>query len=461
MNAAPPEKNVRFPLSRSLLYCSGQFGGNLLNNIYIFWLVYFYAKGYRGHEPLMPIFWFGTIQIAGRVVDAIADPIVGYWSDRTKTRIGRRRPFLLFGAPALVLSFYFLWTPPFPPGSPLLFVYLPVVMGVFWFSFTVVMVPYLALFPEQVERSDHRVQLSTMMSMFLMLSYFTQAVAAPDIIQRRGFPAMALVFAAAGLVFLYATTFTVRERAASARTAESYSIAEALGWTFSNPAFLRYVAAALLLQFGFYALSASMPFIVTEIFAKPESFTKFLMMIMGAGIIVSYVVINILSRSVEKKKLYLASVLGLGCVMPFMLFLGRTQLPVSTVTAGMVFMLVLSLPVAGTQILPFAILADIIDYDEKVTGKRREAIYFSAQGFLQKLATALSGFMQGAVFGAFGHARTNPLGINLLGPIAGAIALVGFVIFLGYPIDEKTKDLRKTGSRFPVKDGGEREKKIH
>ena len=86
-------------------------------------------------------------------------------------------------------------------------------------------------------------------------------------------------------------------------------------------------------------------------------------------------------------------------------------------------------------------LADIADYDAKITGHRREAIFFGSQGILNKLSISLSFIISGQLFEIFGYTKDNPLGIQLLGPITGAFLLIGCVIFIFYPLNENTLEL--------------------
>ena len=79
-------------------------------------------------------------------------------------------------------------------------------------------------------------------------------------------------------------------------------------------------------------------------------------------------------------------------------------------------------------------IADLVDYDEKVTGSRREAMYFGMQGLMLKFAIALSALFFGFLLRTFGYSSAEPLGILLLGPVAGVFVLVGLSIFSKYPI---------------------------
>ena len=103
---------------------------------------------------------------------------------------------------------------------------------------------------------------------------------------------------------------------------------------------------------------------------------------------------------------------------------------------GFAYVAILGIFLASLFVLPNAVLADIVDYDEKRTGRRREAVYFGVQGVLYKISTALSALIITGLF-VFGYSAANPLGVRLAGPVAGVLMLLGFICFLGYSLSEK------------------------
>lgn len=93
-----------------------------------------------------------------------------------------------------------------------------------------------------------------------------------------------------------------------------------------------------------------------------------------------------------------------------------------------------SFSVAGLMIIPDAMVAAVSDLEEKVTGRRREALYFGTQGFFMKLNLGLSTTVSSTLLQFFGI----PLGIQLTGPVAAVFILVGLLIFTSYPEDTVT-----------------------
>ncbi len=429
-----------------IIYMGAQFGGNIPNLVFVAWIMRFYTlPDNKSGTILVPISWIGGALVAGRIVDALADPLIGYWSDNTKTRLGRRRPFIIIGAPLLSVCFFVLFYPLFPAGSAILIGFTVVMMSLFWFFFTVIMVPYLSLMPEIAVSTDERVKISTGWALIMILCQVIALVAVPIIIEKYGFTFMALSLSLVAAIFVLITGVFTKEKYISETTSEKKpGFFYEFKTTLSNRAFLIYITTSLTLYMGFTSLTSSLAIINKVLLKKEDSFMAVIGGVSLLFISLGFIVINILvkSKKYEKSIIFRKSILVMAIFFPFLFFIGQVPLPISPLCAVFVFIALTAVPIAAVQILPSAILADIIDYDEKITGKRREGIYFSAQGFLQKLATALSLGVMTILFRYFGYSEGNHLGINLIGPIGGVFALLGYIIFCGYPLDEKKKELK-------------------
>ncbi|WP_176233075.1 MFS transporter [Candidatus Hakubella thermalkaliphila] len=113
------------------------------------------------------------------------------------------------------------------------------------------------------------------------------------------------------------------------------------------------------------------------------------------------------------------------------------KIPLSTpFYQGLLYAAIIGIPVAGLLLLPYAILADIIDYDGKQTGLRREAMYMGVQGLITKGAIAFASVIATQILSKFGSTFDKPFGIYLCGPVAALFTLIGFIIFLHYPFRE-------------------------
>jgi GPH family glycoside/pentoside/hexuronide:cation symporter len=128
--------------------------------------------------------------------------------------------------------------------------------------------------------------------------------------------------------------------------------------------------------------------------------------------------------------------------LPFIAFMGF--LPgIDKLLQAVFFVALMGLPMAAVFTFPNAIMADIIDYDELKTGMRREAVYYGSQATLEKIASALFPLILASLL-VLGSTAANPLGVRLVGPVAGLSALLGFLAFRGYTLpDTVTADTVK------------------
>ena len=140
-----------------------------------------------------------------------------------------------------------------------------------------------------------------------------------------------------------------------------------------------------------------------------------------------------------KRRAHIACMGVLALYFPFQFFAGYVP-GIPTVIQGLVYIALAGAPIAGLFVFPNALLADVIDYDAQLTGQRREGMYFGVLSTINKLALALSSLIFGLILGAFGNTAANPLGIRLIGPVAGVAVVLGLLIFArGYTLPDQVK----------------------
>ena len=137
-----------------------------------------------------------------------------------------------------------------------------------------------------------------------------------------------------------------------------------------------------------------------------------------------------LSDTRTKRWVYSLSLLGTALFLPMLAFAGFIP-GVPKLVQAMVIAFLVGFPMAGVNLLPKAITADITDYDELLTGHRREGVFYATQNLFEKIGSSLSPLVLGAVF-LLGRTAEDPLGIRMVGPVAGLLAFLGFWLFRGY-----------------------------
>ncbi len=432
----------KLSLKQKALYGAGSFPANLVFVTGGAWLLYFYVGVEGGGNQLITPLAFSICLGLMRVIDGITDTLVGNWSDNLDTRWGRRTPLIAAGTPFLVLFFILLWTPPVKGLSTLNALYLFVIYNLVLFMVTLIMVPYQALLPELTVDPAERVNLSASMAYFGILGAIFASFVSGLIIDTWGFVMMGLII---GLLLLtyYLPLLGLREKEITLVRGKQEKIGlwQSLRGTFSNRPFLHFMGGFVFFKMGFEMVLAILPYVVVLMLKESQGMSGLVTGVCLLSMVAAIPIISRLAASWGKKKVLLLSLGVLSVYFPLMFFTG--SLPgIRPLYQGFGFVFILGIFISSLFVLPNAVLADIVDYDEKLTGRRREAVYYGVQGVLYKVATALSALIITGLF-LFGYSPENHLGVRLAGPVAGVLMLAGLLCFLGYSLQEKEKERAK------------------
>lgn len=418
-------------LGLSLRYGAGYAGIAVVTQTVLVWLAYFYAPPTEAGRPtLLPIAWVGAAMLVGRIVDAVADPIVAAWSDATRTPLGRRRPFLLFGAGPLTLTFVALWFPPagWPPLT--LAIYLGVMVSLFLFFFTVYTAPYLALLPELARTRADRVGLATWQAVFQIVGLAVAMVASGYLIDGYGFGAMALALGGLSLASFLTTALGVPEPPAEHRPTPG--VVESIRLSLGNRPYVYYVLSQLLAWFAFNAVIVMAPYFVRVMMGGDEGDSSMALAVAFAVAVACFPALGRLSRRRGLKWTMQVALLALAAGMLLTGTVGSWPVPLDAFGQGLVVFAVVGIGIAGMFVIPNAMVAEIADYDERLHGMRREAMFFGVQGFLTKAAMGLSSLAVTGIMNTLGFSGDRPLGLMVVGPLAGLFVLAAMGVLAGY-----------------------------
>lgn len=429
---------------RLFLYSASAAGFSLLDSIWLTFLVVFLlppkemvAEGmtlYISNETFFGVITtLGVVMLLGRIVDSIADPLVAYGSDRSTSKWGRRRSFLMFGGLPLAVCSALLFFPLVPQISWLNALYLAVVFSLYFIFYTVYVCPYLALIPELGTTEKSRLKITTMQGYFLLIGSASVMIGGPLLLDffmetnspTVAFQRMVVSMSVLGALFLYLAVFAVDEKRFSDAKSSDFSFADSWRKIFNNKPFRHYLVANLAMQFTFTTIrSVAIHLVVTLMQSDiAMSSTLFALIFLVAALCFPFV--GLLVKKWGKKTLMMV---GLALFSLFSLLMALTGLtPVNPVIWGLVVAGLMGLPVAILLVLPNVIVSECCDADFKRTGEHREAMYFGIQGLLQKVnlgfATASLAFM----FSTFGKDIANPLGVRLSLVLGSFIAIIGII----------------------------------
>lgn len=434
-----------------VFFSAGSISGNAISQAWTLWLIYFYAPpsdatiatrvpDVAGIDARVVL---GIVLTSARLLEAIDDPLIGYWSDRMRSPWGRRIPFIVLGTPWWALLFVLLFFPPTDSPDAVNLAFLFVLLIGFYLLSNLSGAPYEALLPSIARRADDRISIATWQVLFgvggavigLSLSSLLQAFF--------GFQVMAVTIAAIALAVRYiALAGCWREARADAAPAV-VPLRRALRDTFTNREFLAYLPSFVCFQVGLQMLTALLPFFVEAVLHESTFlgwtgrgnagiFSFLLTAAVIVGMLAGVPVFARLGRARGKAAAYRVAMLGSAAYFPLLFFAGFIPL-LPTLGQAFAMIFLAGLPTAGVFLFPNIITADIVDEDAGRTGTRREAMYYGSQNQVEKAATALSPLLFAIVLLA-GDSAANPLGVRLVGPAAGLLVLVGWLFFRGYTL---------------------------
>lgn len=438
-------------LWQMLAYSAANLPAGMLLLVVATWLMRLYcpSEDEVGRVTLVDPWVFGLSSSLVMFVAAITDVMVGYFSDRTRTRFGRRQPYMRFGLPFLALSFLLIWFPPVSEKSSINVIWLAVMLGMLHVSFTVVINPYLALMPEVWRSEQGRVRVSAWMAGFNALAqifaFVVFGVAIDTFMDGKwvlgifvpdGFKVAGLIGALLTVVMFLPVITKVKERPHTEEKEVPFGFFEAAWQTLKNPAFLPYIISGSMLYASLFLIEAALPFlVVTQVVDDPKDgdlVASFILL--GLVVLTAFLfpVVDRLAARIKKTHLYMASLISFAIFLPLATLTG--QLPIPAMIHLCVVCALIAPGLALGLVIPRAILADVMDYDTERTGYRREAMYNGMEGLLQKVAGGLAPLLQGFLFSAFGYSREQPWGIVLCGVAGAVLSVIGIIAFSFYPL---------------------------
>jgi len=434
---------ARLPLVDKLLYATAGIGNNALFWAQSLWVIYFYSGAEGSEAPMrVPVWLIGVALGIGKFIEIFDDPVIGWWSDRTRTRLGRRIPFLLVGIPILAVSFWLVWIPPVAGESWLNVLWFFVAIELFFLARTVVEAPYEALQAEITSSSSERVSLGAWKVSLGIVGVVIGLVVSPILVEALGWGGMGLVLAGVAAVTLYVMLFGLWRRG-TLRTAdapvEKPPLFGSLLGALRNRPFLALAASFMLFNLGYQLLVAMLPFYLTvSLGGSRGDVTWFTAGLTGFALL-ALPGLATAARRITKRALYAGSMAALGGYL-IVLVAGAFTPIVPGVTLFVQALALISLAGLGFSamwVFPGAMVADIIDDDSRRTGQGRAAIFYGMFKTLEKLAQSGAAVLFGVVLAVFGSTREQPLGIQLIMPIAGVAILIGFaIVYLGYHLRE-------------------------
>jgi len=429
----------RLPLRVKLLYSTGDLSTSIPLAILMFFQLYFLTDV----AGLRPDYAGWAVGI-GKIWDAVNDPLFGLVSDRLRTRWGRRRVLLLFGAVPLGLSFALMWL--VPPLSPLgLTVYYAITFILFDTAFTVVHVGYNALTPELTSDYDERSSLNGY-RMVYSISGTLGAIVLATILgwfiadSRLLF---AVVGVGLGLVSIVPPliVFRVTRERPPEEQPQPLPVREALAATLSNRPFWLVMGLYLLSWTTASILAAVLVYFANYHMGVPDQANYFVLIAEGSAILFIPLWVWV-ARRLDKRRAFI-----LGTLSWIVVLLGISGLRSDQLVLAYLLAALSGSGIATAYVIPWAMVPDIVEYDQVQTGRRREGSYYAFASFFQKLGTGAALWAMGQALALTGYLTPDP-GAPLpaqparavqairvfMGPVPTVLLLLGVLFAWRYPI---------------------------
>ncbi len=367
----------------------------------------------------------GTIFLLVKIWDAVNDPLVGMLTDRTKTRWGRRRPWLLWGAIPLGLAFFLHWIVP-PLGDAGKFWYYLLVGILLDTAFTAVNVPYAALTPELTHDYDERTSLSSYRFSFSILGGVSAAFLHTVIVGAFDSPFTGNAVSAAILSFFiivpnFITFAFTREVHFQEDRPEGPGFFAGLRLAFSNRAFVLVTLIYLLSWLSIQFVQTNF-FLYVKYWMDAEDLFGMLIMAVQLSAFVFVLIWTRISQRIGKQNVYYIGMSFWILVSIVLFFVQPDQMTLLFVLA-----ILAGVGMSIGFLIPWSMLPDVIELDELETGQRREGIFYGFFVFLQKLGISLGMAISNFILEATGYINQIPGQPAPIQPPATLTALRGFV----------------------------------
>ncbi len=430
----------RLPAQVKVCYGVADAGIAMLTASLQFFLLFFYTDIARIQASLA-----GLALMVGKLTwDAFNDPVFGYLSDRVRTPLGRRRPFLLFGAVPLGLVTWLLFS--IPAGLAGVRAFLVILGSFLLFDtlHTLVSVPYYALTPELTLDYDERTSLTAVRMIFSVVGYILGAASTPAIAglfeglgwtEQAAYSGMGGVLGGIAAVTVLVTGLTVKEPPPDETRVSRLPPLSALVQTFRNRPFVQLLAAFTISSFSFALMTSLLPYYLTY-HLEMEAQVSLVLLIMLGTVALFLFPWKVVADRINKGPSY-----ALGLFLASLAVIGTYFLPHRPTPLVYAIAFVAGLGFSAQWVFPWSMLPDVVEYDQKETGERREGTFYGVWALLNKFTNALGVAVSGWALDLFGYvpgvAQTEfaLLGIRLFfGLIPSIILIASLPLLIWYPV---------------------------
>ena len=428
-------------------YSFGNFANTIAYQVFGNRINFFYVDVMGLNAAVAGILW----SVYG-LWNALNDPLMGQLSDRTRSKFGRRVPYVALGAIPLGLSFFFLWTPPSSKSPWVLGAYFLMILFIFDTLYSLTIIAYNALFPEVAPTSKDRIDLSATREILATVALLASFILAPIIAEEVGYIMMGAIMGTLIAAGYLIAMIGVKEKPIDETKEQSFGLGHSLKIVLANKPFRWFLGANIAKEYIWLLLGGMLPFWrkyalgiqgEVDVFGISMGGGDAEAVLLGVPILLTIPFVLIWRPFVSRWGYRKTWMVGTLAFIPGFLAITFAR----DFYTGLLGTLLVIPGLANSMIMPFPIISEIIDEDAKLEhGFRREGLFFGMNGGIVKLAFSAQGILFAIVTAATGFAEGSPVqtesaiwGIRFLIGVTPAIAalIVWFCMFK-YPLGRET-----------------------
>ncbi|TFG02509.1 MAG: MFS transporter [Promethearchaeota archaeon] len=446
MNTKTNEDQVEYSTKKGTLYSLAGFTDVILIQFFTFLIFTFYYAVVGLNVNLITLAF-----IIWSIWNAINDPLMGAISDKTSTKWGRRKPYIIAGIFPLLIVNVLLWTP-IMTSQLTIFLYFLIIIVIWEFFYTMWNLNQTALFPELFRDLEQRARANTIVQFFQIISLMIAFILPSFFIPKYDDPQYLSNYMIAAIVIsvicgISATIFIkfgFKERIEFSREYEKAPpFIASLKYTFKNKAFRKYIVATFALWYAFSMLPTITPLYGSFVLGVRDSFilSMFLATAFLSAAVFVFLWKTVLRKNGAKKTYIYVLIVFTISLIPFMF--------ISDMISAFITFFILGIGLSGALIIRDVTLSAIIDEDELSTGTRREGSFYGIHGFMIKLTNVFVFISIALVFNSVGWAVFDPVGTtqetifglrSLIVLFPAFFLILGLIFMLKFPIDKEAYD---------------------
>lgn len=431
------------PFHKVFFYGLGNAAGLLMYNTFNAFIQFFYTDTVG-----LPSQWVGRGWFAFGFWNAVNDPVAGWLSDHTQSRVGRRTFYIRLIAIPVAIAFALVWLPPFnikDDGQTAVLVYFLVIISIYDMLQTIITLNQDALFPEMFQDTQSRARGATIRQFvgFGLGGGIALALSPAIYESSLGWTGLAILWGGIASVFYFLSLLGIHENPAYGQQTQDESqpaLAE-LRSVLKNRIFLINIAVNFVIRFVLAILAASLPFYAKYVLKLDGGQTTFVTSSLIVAAVISMIFWQWVFRKIGSRNAMILS-FGLAAMLalPFLV--------VDTLVATILSLGILGMAVGGAFLGPDLLFAELIDEDYVRTGARREGVYRGVLGFIYRFPPALAGLTIGELLASAGYNADLEVAqqpdkveaviryFTAIGPLVAVI--FGLLLMLIYPLHGKT-----------------------